>query len=65
MTLELETLSGEELLLLSIFGGAEVHAAVERELDRRAVHGPPRKARAQARPVARIACRRAPARLVA
>jgi len=65
MTVELNTMTGEELLLLSIFGGPDVHAAVEQELDRRAVKGPPRKVRAQSRPALRTACRREPARLVA
>ncbi|MHC4983921.1 MAG: hypothetical protein ACYTF6_12245 [Planctomycetota bacterium] len=65
MTVELRTLTGEELLLLSIVGGPAVHAAVERELDRRALEGPPRKVRALSRPAVQTAWRAQSPRLVA
>ena len=40
MHTQLRDVSGEQLLLIRIFGGPETAAAVERELDRRALFGP-------------------------
>ncbi len=43
MLLKLKGSTGEELLLLSVLGGLGVRAAVERELDRRALLGAQRE----------------------
>ena len=43
MASQLSNLSGEELLLVSVLGAAKDRAAVDRELDRRALLGPPRR----------------------
>ena len=39
MRLNLETLSGEQLLVLSVLHGRRLQPAIERELDRRALSG--------------------------
>ena len=49
MVIDLHRLSGEELLLLRVLHGESIAAVVERELDRRAVAGPPVVARASGR----------------
>jgi len=41
MQTTLSQISGEELLLMRIFGDGAAAEAVERELDRRAIEGPP------------------------
>jgi len=41
MAAELENMIGEELLLLAVLGGKDDRAAIDRELDRRALSGPP------------------------
>ncbi len=64
MLVELKGSTGEELLLLSVLGGLGVRAAVERELDRRALVGAQRERtppRARARMIA--APRRGPRRV--
>ena len=45
MVAELKQMSGEELLLVSVLGGSKVQDLVDRELDRRALEGGPRKLR--------------------
>jgi len=50
----LHSASGEELLLLAAFGGNELRRSVDRELDRRAMVGPPVR-----RKTARMAAARA------
>jgi len=45
MAARVENMIGEELLLLAVLGGEEDRAAVDRELDRRALAGPPLKER--------------------
>ncbi len=49
MVAQLRNLSGEELLLVSVLGGGRERRDVQRELDRRAVLGPPRRPRRQSR----------------
>lgn len=49
MFLELKRSTGEELLLLSVLGGLGVRAAVERELDCRALLGARRERPPRAR----------------
>lgn len=41
MLAELKQMTGEELLLVAVLGGAKNHHAVDRELDRRSVMGQP------------------------
>jgi len=43
MVAQLRNLSGEELLLVSVLGGPQQRRDVQRELDRRAVLGHPRR----------------------
>ena len=45
MVTRMEQMMGEQLLLMSVLYGPEVHAAVERELDRRALVGVARSPR--------------------
>ena len=45
MLTDLRQMSGEELLLVSVLGGAKVQPAVDRELDRRTLLGPVRRLR--------------------
>ena len=45
MLTNLKQMTGEQLLLVSVLDGAKVRAAVDRELDRRALLGPPRRLR--------------------
>jgi len=54
MAPHLESLSGEQLLLVSVLGRPADRAAVQRELDRRALFGPPRRRRLRA---ARVSAR--------
>jgi hypothetical protein len=61
MYASIEEMSGEELLLLTVLGGRNVAATVERELDRRALLGPPTPTRAKkrmSRPIAAADYRR-------
>ena len=39
MVMELQRMTGEELLLVSVLNGSKVQALVDRELDRRAIFG--------------------------
>ena len=41
----LKYMSGEELLLVRVLGGAKVQPAIDQELDRRALLGAPRRPR--------------------
>ena len=41
MLAQLKQMTGEELLLVAVLGGPKVHPAIDRELDRRALMGPP------------------------
>ncbi len=43
MAIDMKRMSGEELLLLSVLGGPTAHEAIDRELDTRALFGPPAK----------------------
>ncbi len=45
MFADLKNMAGEELLLVSVFGGTNVQPAIDRELDRRALLGPPSRPR--------------------
>ena len=49
MLMNLKQMSGEQLLLVSVLGGTKVQDAVDRELDRRALLGRPRKSRRPSR----------------
>ena len=40
MVMELNRMTGEQLLLVSVLGDSKVQALVDRELDRRALLGP-------------------------
>ena len=51
MLTDLRHMTGEQLLLLSVLGGAKVQTAIDRELDHRAVLGRVRKYRHFGHPV--------------
>jgi len=58
-------MTGEELLVMRIFGGQSVAAAISNELDRRATAGPPCQAKTEAYWAGRNFAGRHSARLVA
>ena len=61
----LKRMTGEELLLLRILNGESTRPAIEAELDRRAMMGPPARSFRQAGPVGAIPDRMASNRAAA